>query len=132
MTLFRRRVEVVKDFLDSIGNLDFDRAAGHLAEDAVMTLPFVDGLPPTEGRAAILAQLGASVPQLFERMTFFHDACYEVRDSDTVITEYHSECPLRGRAGVYRNTYITVFEFDGERIALYREYLNPIRMTELA
>ena len=44
---------------------------------------------------------------------------------DTVIAEYHSECPLRGRAGVYRNTYITVFEFDGERIALYRGVPQP-------
>ena len=33
---------------------------------------------------------------------------------------------------MYRNTYITVFGFDGERIALYREYLNPTRMTELS
>lgn len=33
---------------------------------------------------------------------------------------------------MYRNTYITVFGFDGERIALYREYLNPTRMTEMS
>ena len=51
---------------------------------------------------------------------------------DTVIAEYHSECPRKGNAGVYRNTYITVFGFDGEKIALYKEYLNPTRMTDLA
>lgn len=131
MTAFSRRVEVVKDFLDSVGALDFDRAATHLADDAVMMLPFVDGLPPTEGRAAIIEQLGASVPQLFERMNFYYDACYEVRDSDTVIAEYHSKCPRKNSTEVYRNTYITVFGFDGERIVLYKEYLNPMRMTEL-
>ncbi|MFN8043696.1 MAG: nuclear transport factor 2 family protein [Mycobacterium sp.] len=132
MTSFAQRVEAVRDFLDSIGKLDFDRAATLLADDAVMTLPFLDGLPPTAGRAAIIEQLGASVPQLFKRMTFFYDAFYEVRDSDTVIAEYHSECPRTRDAGVYRNTYITVFGFDGEKIALYKEYLNPARLAELA
>ena len=57
MTAFSRRAEVIKGFLDSIGDLDFDRAATHLTDDAVMTLPFVDGLPPTEGRGAIIGQL---------------------------------------------------------------------------
>ncbi len=131
VTAFSRRVEVIKDFLDSIGNLDFEGVAKHLSETAVMTMPFLDGLPPTEGRAAITEQLGASVPLMFERMNFFYDAFYDVRDSDTVIAEYHSECPRKGGAGVYRNSYITVFGFDGEKIALYKEYLNPARMTRL-
>ncbi len=131
MTPFSRRVEVVRDFLDSIGKLDFDRAATHLTDNAVMALPFIDGLPPTEGRDAIVGQLSASVPQLFERMTFCYDTFYEVRDCDTVIAEYRSECPRRNGAGVYRNTYIAVFGFDDEQIVLYREYLNPTRMTEL-
>lgn len=132
MTLFTRRVEVVKDFLDRIGALDFERVGNHLSDNAVMALPFLDGVAPTEGRAAIVGQLSASVPQMFERMTFYYDAFYEVRDGDTVIAEYHSECPRAGGAGVYRNTYITVFGFDGETITLYREYLNPTRMTGLA
>lgn len=132
MTAFSRRVAIVRDFLDGLGNLDFAAVEGHLADNAVMVLPFVDGLPPTEGRAAIVGQLSSSVPQMFERMTFTYNAFYEVRDSDTVIVEYHSECPRKGNAGMYRNTYITVFEFDGEAITLYKEYLNPMRMAELA
>lgn len=132
MTAFAQRVEVIKDFLDSIGNLDFEGVEKHLSDNAVMTLPFLDGLAPTEGRAAIAEQLSATVPQMFERMNFFYDAFYDVRDSDTVIAEYHSECPRKGQAGVYRNNYITVFGFDGEKIALYKEYLNPTRMTDLA
>jgi ketosteroid isomerase-like protein len=132
VSAFARRVEVVKDFLDSLGNLDFAGVGRHLTENAVMAMPFLDGLPPTEGRAAITEQLGNSVPQMFERMNFFYDAFYDVRDSDTVIAEYHSECPRIGNAGVYRNSYITVFGFDGETITLYKEYLNPARMADLA
>lgn len=123
---FARRVGIITDFLDSIGNLDFDRVADRLAADAVMTLPFLD-LPPTQGRDAIVARLSASVPRMFDRMNFTYDAWYEVTDG-TVIAEYRSECPLKGDKGVYRNRYITVFEFAGEKITLYKEYLNPTKM----
>jgi uncharacterized protein len=122
---FSQRIAIVRDFLDSIGNLDFERVGQLLAENAVMTLPFLDVLPPTEGRAAIVDQLGTTVPQMFERMDFSYDEWYDVRDSDMVIAEYHSECPQKGGSGVYRNRYISVFRFEGDKIALYKEYLNP-------
>lgn len=124
---FRRRVKIITEFLNGIGDLDFDTVARHLADDAVMTLPFLD-IPSTNGRDAIVGQLSASVPRMFERMTFHYDAFYDVADSDTVIAEYHSECPRRG-GGEYRNTYITVFGFSGEKITLYKEYLNPTNMA---
>lgn len=124
---FAEHVETIRDFLDSIGNLDFDRVAACLADDAVMTLPFLD-LPATEGKAGIVGQLSASVPRMFERMNFFYDAWYDA-GPDTVIAEYHSECPLKGGQGVYRNRYITVFGFTAGKIALYKEYLNPLNMA---
>lgn len=129
---FTRRVAIVREFLDSIGNLDFDRVAQLLTEDAVMSLPFLPDLPPTRGGAAIAAQLGATVPRMFDRMDFHYDEFYEVRDADTIIAEYHSECP-RKDGSVYRNSYITVFGFriglEGERISLYKEYLNPTQLA---
>lgn len=124
---FAGRVGIVSDFLDSIGNLDFERVAARLADDAVMTLPFLD-LPPTNGRDAIVGQLSASIPRLFERMNFFFDAWYDA-GPDTVIAEYHSECPRKNQQGTYRNTYIAVFGFRGDKITLYKEYLNPTRMA---
>ena len=123
---FARRVAIITEFIDSIGTFDFDTVAGHLTDDAVMTLPFLD-LPATTGKAAIVGRLSASVPRMFERMNFFYDTWYDVAGSGTVIAEYHSECPRRD-GGEYRNSYISVFEFDGDRITLYKEYLNPTKM----
>jgi ketosteroid isomerase-like protein len=128
---FATRVGIVTDFLDSIGSLDFDRVEGHLAEDAVMISPFVDAAPTLQGRSAIVDQLRGTIPHMFERMNFTCDEFYDIRDADAVIAEYHSECPLRDNAGTYRNTYITVFAFDGRKIRLFKEYLNPQRMTAL-
>ena len=126
----RRKIEVVTEFLDGIGNLDFDGAARLLAENAVMIMPFVDELPPLEGRTAIIDSMRNLIPQMLERMNFTYDAWYDVRDDeDTLIAEYHSESPWKAGDGAYRNSYITVFRFEDDKIALYKEYLNPMRMT---
>jgi len=126
----RRKIEVVTEFLDGIGNLDFDGAGQLLAENAVMIMPFVDELPPLEGRIAIIDSMRNLIPQMLERMNFTYDAWYDVRDDeDTLIAEYHSESPWKARDGAYRNSYITVFRFEDDKIVLYKEYLNPMRMA---
>jgi ketosteroid isomerase-like protein len=125
---FVEKVRVVTEFLNSIGNLDFDAVGEHLAENAVMVLPFVDGLSPVHGKDAIVDQLRGSIPQMFERMNFAFDDWYNVCDTDTLIAEYHSECPQKGTGTIYKNSYITVFRFEDEKINLYREYLNPSRI----
>ncbi|WP_099021542.1 nuclear transport factor 2 family protein [Mycolicibacterium palauense] len=129
---FPERVRIVTEFLDAIGNLDFDGAGRHLAENAIMDLPFVDGLPALEGRSAIVGQLATTIPQMFERMNFTYDRWYDVRGAETLIAEYHSECPTKGHDGTYRNRYITIFGFDGDKITLYKEYLNPVSMMAAA
>ena len=129
----RRKIEVVTDFLDKTGDLDFDSAGQLLAENAVMIMPFVDEIPRLEGRTAIIDQMRSVIPRMFERMNFSYDAWYDVcNDEAALIAEYHSECPSTGGAGIYRNSYITVFRFDGDKIALYKEYLNPVRMIGFA
>lgn len=127
---FTRRVEVVTDFLDSIGDLDFDSVGQHLADDAVMVLPFVDDMPALQGKSAIVDQLRSSIPQMFERMNFAFDEWYDVHDDDGLIVEYHSECPQKGSGATYTNSYISVFRFDGDKISLYKEYLNPLRVID--
>ena len=128
-TPFRERVRIVTEFLDGIGDLDFDSVDRHLAAEAVMVLPFVEALPPVQGSTQIVERLRSTVPQMFERMNFTYDEWYDVRNADAVIAEYHSECPQRGGDAIYRNSYIGVFGFDGDKITLYKEYLNPEKMA---
>ena len=128
-TPFRERVRIVTEFLDGIGDLDFDSVDRHLAAEAVMVLPFVEALPPVQGSTQIVERLRSTVPQMFERMNFTYDEWYDVRNADAVIAEYHSECPQRGGGAIYRNSYIGVFRFDGDKITLYKEYLNPEKMA---
>jgi hypothetical protein len=63
-----------------------------------MVLPFVDEMPPMQGRSAIANQLRSTIPQMFERMNFTYDGWHDVRDADALIAEYHSECRMREMA----------------------------------
>lgn len=123
----RDRAEIVTEFLDAIGSLDFTAVDRLLADDAVAVYPFVGGLPPVQGRQAIVEQLSGTIPQLFERMDFTVDTCYAATEDDALIAEYHSECPRVG-GGSYANSYIAVFRFDGDRISLYKEYMDPAKI----
>jgi ketosteroid isomerase-like protein len=135
---FRHKVDIVTDYLERIGVLDFDGAGRYLADNAVMTVPFapsVEDVPPLVGKQAILDQMRGTMSQLFVRMDFTVDEWYDVSDSDVLIAEYHSVCPLKGgkgQGGEYRNSYVGLFRFDGDKIVSHKEYFNPTRLAALA
>ena len=131
---FERKVDIVTDYLHSIGTLDFDGAGEHLADNAVMMVPFTptaDDMPPLMGKQAILDQMRGVILPMFVRMDFTVDEWYCVSDSDALIAEYRSVCPLK-KGGEYRNSYVGVFRFEGDEITLHKEYFNPIKLTPLA
>src|SRR3974390_3268176 len=125
---FRNNMDIVTDYLDRVGVLDFDGAGRHLAENAVMTVPFApstEDVPALVGKQAILDQMRGVILPAFVRMDFTVVEWYDVSDSDALIAEYRSVCPLK-RGGEYRNSYVGVFRFEGEKITLHKEYFNPI------
>jgi len=135
---FQRKVDIVTDYLDKIGSLDIDGAGEHLADDAVMMVPFAPSLedvPPLVGKQAMLDQMRGVILPAFVRMEFFIDEWYDVSDPDALIAEYHSVCPLKGpqgQGGEYRNSYVGVFRFADDKIILHKEYFNPVKLTALA
>lgn len=131
----RRKIDIVTAYLDRIGALDVNGAGQHLADDAVMVVPFTpstEDVPPLVGKRAILDQISGVILQAFVRMDFTVDEWYDVTDSDALIAEYHSVCPLKGRDGVYQNSYVGLFRFEGEKIVFHKEYFNPIKLAALA
>ncbi len=131
---FRRKVDIVTDYLGRIGSLDIEGAGRHLADNAVMMVPFapsVEDVPPLVGKQAILDEMRGVIVPAFVRMDFIIDEWYDVGDSDALIAEYHSECPLKG-GGEYRNSYVGLFRFEDDKIVLHKEYFNPVKLTALA
>jgi uncharacterized protein len=133
---FQRKVDIVIDYLTRIGALDIDGAGQHLADHAVMMVPFapsMEDVPPLVGKRAILDQMRGVILPAFVRMDFTVDEWYDVSDSGALIAEYHSVCPLKGPlGGEYRNSYVGVFRFEGDKIILHKEYFNPVKLAVLA
>jgi ketosteroid isomerase-like protein len=122
------KIAAVSEFMQRLGRMDIAGASELLAEDAVMALPYLDQLPDLHGRAAIVAQIEATMVQMLEAMHFTFDAWYEAQDGETVIAEYTSKCPIRGQDGFYENAYVGIFKLKGGKITLYKEYLNPLKL----
>ncbi len=132
---FHRKVDIVTDYLNKIGSQDIDGAGQHLADNAVMMVPFApsaEDVPPLVGKQTILDEMRGVILRAFVRMDFTIDEWYDVSGPDALIAEYHSVCPLRGQGGEYRNSYVGVFRFQDDKITLHKEYFNPIRLTALA
>lgn len=122
------KTEIVRTFMERLGRLDIDGASELLDEDCVMSFPYIDALDDVVGREAIVAQIKGTMMQMLEAMHFTFDSWFEAKDGQTVITEYRSRCPIRGSDGFYENAYVGIFAFKGDRIALYKEYLNPLKL----
>ncbi|OCB28851.1 hypothetical protein A5675_06820 [Mycobacterium malmoense] len=134
MLTFQRKVDIVTEYLGRIGALDFDGAGEHLADDAVMTVPFTpaaEDVPSIVGKQAIIDQMRGVILPAFARMDFTFDEWHDVRGPDALIAEYRSVCPLK-RGGEYLNSYVGVFRFEGDKITLHKEYFNPVRLAALA
>ena len=97
--------------------------------------PSMEDVPPLVGKQTILDQMRGVIVPAFVRMDFIIDEWYDVSDSDALIAEYHSVCPLKGpqgQAGEYRNSYVGVFRFADDKIILHKEYCTPVKLAALA
>lgn len=100
-----------------------------LAEDAVFDGPFgLQGPTLARGRQAVLDLMAGVFENLFEHAEFFIEREYPCTDANVGIAEYRSQVRLRS-GKPYANRYITVCEVKDGRIALFREYFNPLALT---
>lgn len=121
---------VARTFLEALGNLDIDAALVTFADDAVQEMPFSpDGFPDRlDGIDAIRRQYGG-LPDAYESMRFTVTAAHAMADPDWVALEYAGAIALRS-GGRYDNTYLGLFHVVDGRIALFREFFDPIILQQ--
>ena len=116
-------VETLGDRL-SPGVVDY---ADLFTETGVLEIPFGDTLRLV-GRAAIRAYTDTLRTQIMlgpRTVTALHSTA-----GDTVVVEYHGPVENLEHGVSFRQDYISVFRLDGGRIALFREYLDPMRFPQ--
>lgn len=119
-----RTVEIIR----RLGAFDFDGVREMLAPDFVQEYPYrpmPDAPSRLEGVDAFLdfcrPGMAAFAPYAFQVQ-----ATYATTDPRVVIAEYTSHTTLLATGAAYSNRYIAVFVFGPDnRLALWREYLNP-------
>lgn len=125
-----RMRQAVVDVAAALSRLDVDALGPMLADNAVMELPYA---PPemgrrAEGRAAIVEALRVA-PAMFSQFRLTPGASFVSQDAQSIIVEAESRGTFRD-GGAYANKYVILFTFSGGKIALWREYFDPLRLGE--
>lgn len=123
--LAETQIECAQKALSFVSAFDWQGLSDVLVEEAVMELPYApDGVPQRiEGRAQIV-DLMRTQDKAFSAFQIVTHEIYPCPSDDVVIVEATS-FGLRTAGDVYQNRYVFVFQFDRDRICLWREFFNP-------
>ena len=123
--------QIVASFLQLLAEKKMDKWAELWAEDAVQDMPFSpEGFPKrVEGKKA-LVQHYSGLPDTFGAMAFPDLVCHPMLDPDWVLAEYRGELDVLETRRAYNNHYCGMFHVKAGKILFFREYYNPIALTE--
>lgn len=103
-----------------------------LTEDAVVEFPYAESLGHTGrliGKPAI-AEYFARALQAFSGLTFRELRMYPGRDPSIAVAEVHGSAIITPTGKRYEQDYVMLVHSRDGRIALYREYWNPLPVLE--
>jgi len=111
--------------------LDFDSIAELLAPDAEIQFPFGADSAPRIGRDRIVDYLRVEMGGFVKSMKYDVEREFECADPAWTIAEYSSVGVLT--SGVcYENRYVGLLQARNGKVAIFREYFNPVRTAEAA
>jgi uncharacterized protein len=122
----------VSSLLEAVSAADGQLARALLADDVLMELPFAVAPFPSakSGGDSVAAGInGAS--RIFTTFRLTPLTFYPSPETDSLIVEARSEGRLT-RGGTYSNQYVFIFRFTDRKISLWREYFNPLRLSDLS
>lgn len=127
----RANEQVIRDFLYLLAEKDMDTWIELWTEDAVQEMPFSPAGFPTkvEGREAIRKHY-SQLPKAYGRMAFPDLVVHSMLEPNWVVAEYRGEIEVLVTGRPYNNHYCGLFHLREGRIALFREYYNPIVLSE--
>lgn len=123
--------QTVRDFLCLLAQKNMDAWANLWTEDAVQEMPFSPAGFPTRvaGRDALIKHY-SGLPAAYGAMSFPDLILYPMSDPNWVLAEYRGEIEVLATGRSYNNHYCGLFHLRDRQIVLFREYYNPIILTE--
>jgi len=122
---------MLKRALGSLVDQEADGFLSLMAEDAVMEFPYAPSGQPREvtGRAA-LAPYVAHVASFITIDSIEAPRVHQTADPAVVILEFTGKGRAVASGQPYRQDYISVIETGGGRIIRYRDYWNPLALSQ--
>ena len=126
-----RNQQVIKDFLALLEAKNIDAWIELWAKDGVQEMPYSPpGFPNRiEGKSAIYRHY-SGLPNAYSRMAFPDLKIYPMLDPDWLLAEYRGEIDIAATGRAYNNHYCALFHLRDGQIVLFKEYFNPIILSE--
>src|SRR4051794_27489078 len=130
MTEVQGRAATVVELFKRLSQRRFQEIADLLTPDATFEVPYGDVV--AAGRDEFVAMFAVVTAKLFDPFEFSIDAVYEATDDVTVVVEYRTDGTVKLNGNPYANRYVGVFRVVHDKIALWREYFNPVVFNDAA
>jgi ketosteroid isomerase-like protein len=122
---------VAQQIMAAVSRLDYEALRSYLAADVVMEFPYaVPGLGPRfSGIDDVIAAMSVA-PVMFNSFTWTMTDCFASPSMNSLIVRAKSEASLKG-GGQYQNNYAIVFMFLEDKVVMWREYFNSLKLPKL-
>ena len=80
--------------------------------------------------AKAIAKHYSSLPQAVGTMNFFDLKLYPMQEPNWILAEYRGEIEVLSTGRPYNNRYCGLFQLRDGKIALFREYYNPLTLPK--
>ena len=120
------------DMLGHLGRKEFDQFESYLADDVYQDWPYRPIPTMAEslvGRRALRDFLERATSD-FDPYNYTISRFYDMADPDSLIVEYSSQTVYLPRAMPYANQYLSILRFAEGKIVYWREYVNPLIISE--
>lgn len=126
-----RNQKIVHDFLALLAAKNIAAWIQLWADDGVQEMPYSPPGFPTRiaGKTAIYRHY-SSLPDAYSRMAFPDLKIYPMLDPNWLLAEYRGEIDIAATGQAYNNYYCALFHLCNSRIVLFKEYFNPIILSE--
>jgi ketosteroid isomerase-like protein len=118
--------------LGHLGRKEFDQFEAYLADDVYQDWPYRPIPTMAEslvGRRALRDFIERATSD-FDPYNYTISRFYDMADPDSLIVEYSSQTVYLPRAMPYANQYLSILRFAEGKIVYWREYVNPLIISE--
>jgi ketosteroid isomerase-like protein len=118
--------------LGHLGRKEFDQFEAYLADDVYQDWPYRPIPTMAEslvGRRALRDFIERATSD-FDPYNYKISRFYDMADPDSLIVEYSSQTVYLPRAMPYANQYLSILRFAEGKIVYWREYVNPLIISE--